>query len=182
MVEQNIYDALEPKIHQRIAEAVADAVPVLDIACGDGRLIGFIASGSGCKTYGVDISVSHLTEAWEKAEARGISHLVLLAAGDAQELCFLDASFGSLIMLYSLHEIQHLPQALEKARRVLRLGGKLIVVDPTKGGKAETLWNESYYALAEIESMLTRAGFSELTSDFLYDDIVFISAEKVSIY
>ena len=64
MVEQNIYDALEPKIHQRIAEAVADAVPVLDIACGDGRLIGFIASGSGCKTYGVDISVSHLTEAW----------------------------------------------------------------------------------------------------------------------
>ena len=182
MGEQSVYDDLEPKIHQRIAEAVAGAAPVLDIACGDGRLIGFIASGPGCKTYGVDISVSHLVEAREKAEAQGISHLVLLGAGDAQALCFLDESFGSLIMLYSLHEIQRLPQALEEARRVLRPGGKFIVVDPVKGGKAETLWNENYYGLAEIESMLTRAGFSELTSDFLYDDIVFISAEKVSIY
>ena len=178
MGKQNVYDNLEPKIHKRIAEAVANAVPVLDIACGDGRLISFIASGSGCNTYGVDISVSHLTAAREKAETRGISHLVLLAAGDAQKLCFLDKSFGSLIMLYSLHEIQHLPQALEETRRVLRPGGKFIVVDPIKGGKAETLWNESYYGLEEIESMLTHAGFRELTSDFLYDDIVFVSAKK----
>ena len=182
MGEQSVYDDLEPKIHQRIAEAVADAVPVLDIACGDGRLTGFIASGSGSKTYGVDISVSHLAEAWEKAEARGISHLMRLAAGDARNLCFLDEAFGSLIMLYSLHEIRRLPQALDEARRVLRPGGKIIVVDPIKGGKAETLWNESYYSLAEIESMLTRAGFSDLTSDFLYDDIVFVSAKKVPIY
>jgi ubiquinone/menaquinone biosynthesis C-methylase UbiE len=182
MGKQSVYDDLEPKIHQRITEAVADAVPVLDIACGDGRLTGLIALGSGCKTYGVDISVSHLAEAWEKAEARGISHLALLAAGDARKLCFFDESFGSLIMLYSLHEIQHLPQALEEARRVLRPGGKFIVVDPIKGGKAETLWNESYYGLAEIESMLTRAGFSELTSGFLYDDIVFVSAKKIQFY
>lgn len=182
MGEQSVYDDLEPKIHQRIAEAVAGAAPVLDIACGDGRLIGFIASGSGCKTYGVDISVSHLVEAREKAEARGISHLVLLGAGDAQTLCFFDESFGSLIMLYSLHEIRRLPPALEEARRVLMPGGKFIVVDPIKGGKAETLWNESYYGLAEIEFMLTRAGFSELTSDFLYDDIVFVSAKKVPVY
>ena len=63
MGKQSVYDDLEPKIHQRIADAVADAVPVLDIACGDGRLAGLIASGLGCKTYGVDISVSHLAEA-----------------------------------------------------------------------------------------------------------------------
>ena len=178
MAEQNVYDDLEPRIHKRIAEAVADAAPILDIACGDGRLIGFIASGSDCSTYGVDISISHLTAARRKAETRGILHLVLLAAGDAQKLCFLDKSFGSLIMLYSLHEFQHPTQALEEARRVLRPGGKFIVVDPIKGGKAETLWNESYYGLEEIESMLTYAGFSELASDFLYDDIVFVSAQK----
>jgi len=113
MAEQNVYDDLEPRIHKRIAEAVADAAPILDIACGDGRLIGFIASGSDCSTYGVDISISHLTAARRKAETRGILHLVLLAAGDAQKLCFLDKSFGSLIMLYSLHEFQHPTQALK---------------------------------------------------------------------
>jgi len=48
MGEQNVYDDLEPKIHQKIAEAVADTVPVLDIACGYGRLIGFIAPGAIC--------------------------------------------------------------------------------------------------------------------------------------
>jgi len=180
MGKQNVYDNLEPTIHQRIAEAVADAVPVLDIACGDGRLIDFIVSGSGCTTYGVDISVSHLVAAREKANTRGISHRVLLAAGDAQKLCFLDRSFGSLVMLYSLHEIRHLPSALEEARRVLRPGGKFIAVDPVRGGIAETLWHERYYDLEEIESLLTYAGFSELTSDFLYDDIVFVSAKKVA--
>jgi len=51
-------------------------------------------------------------------------------------------------------------------------------VDPVKGGKAETLWRENYYGMEEIESMLTYAGFSELVSDFLYDDIVFVSAQK----
>lgn len=178
MAEQNVYDDLEPRIHKRIAEAVADAAPILDIACGDGRLIGFIASGSDCSTYGVDISISHLTAARRKAETRGILHLVLLAAGDAQKLCFLDKSFGSLIMLYSLHEFQHPTQALKESGRVLRPGGKLIVVDPVKGGKAETLWRENYYGMEEIESMLTYAGFSELVSDFLYDDIVFVSAQK----
>ena len=60
MEEQSVYDNLEPKIHHRIAEAVADAIPVLDIACGEGRLTGFIASAFGSKTYGVDISISHL--------------------------------------------------------------------------------------------------------------------------
>ena len=178
MAEQNVYDDLEPRIHKRIAEAVADAAPILDIACGDGRLIGFVASGSGCNTYGVDISVSHVTAAREKATTLGISHLVLLAAGNAQKLCFLDESFGSVIMLYALHEIQHPTQALKESGRVLRPGGKLIVVDPVKGGKAETLWRENYYGMEEIESMLTYAGFSELVSDFLYDDIVFVSAQK----
>ena len=178
MEEQSVYDNLEPKIHHRIAEAVADAIPVLDIACGEGRLTGFIASAFGSKTYGVDISISHLAEAWEKAGARGVSHLVMLAAADAHKLCFLDESFGALIIHYSLHEIQYLPQALEEARRVLKVGGKFIVVDPVKGGKAEALWNESYYDLNSIKSMLTRAGFSGLASEFLYDDIVFVSAEK----
>ncbi len=181
MEQQNVYDRLEPEIHKRIAHAVAEAVPVLDIACGDGRLIDSIASGSGHHTYGVDISLSNLISARGKAKAQGISNLVLLAAGDAQKLCFRDKSFGSLIMLYSLHEIQNWSQALEEARRVLRPGGKLIVVDPVEGGKAERLWNETFYSLEEIKSMLTCAGFRELISDFLYDDIVFLSAKKLPI-
>jgi len=45
MGEQSVYDNLEPKIHKRVAEAVPDAIPVLDIACGDGRLSSLIASG-----------------------------------------------------------------------------------------------------------------------------------------
>jgi len=180
MEEQRIYNNLEPKIHERIAEAVAGAAPVLDIACGDGRLSALIASKVGCKTCGIDISISHLAKAREKAKAQGISGLVLFAVGDAQKLCFLDESFGAAIMLYSLHEIQHPLHALKEALRVLKVGGKFIVVDPVKGGKAETLWNESYYDPAGIESMLTRAGFSAPASEFLYDDILFVSAEKVS--
>jgi len=178
MGNQNVYDRLEPLIYRRIADAVAAALPVLDIACGDGRLIEFIASGTGRHIYGIDISLSNLIMARKKMEVQGISNRVLLVAGDARQLCFRDKSFGSLIMLYSLHEIRYLSQALEEARRVLQCGGKLIVVDPVKGGEAERLWNEPFYSLEEIKSMVTYAGFREMTSDFLYDDIVFLSASN----
>jgi len=128
--KQTIYNNLEPKIHEKIFEEVADTAPVLDIACGEGRLSALIASKVGCKVYGVDISISHLAKAREKAEAQGISRLVLFAVGDAQKLCFLNESFSAAIILYSLHEIQHLPHALEEALRVLKVGRKFIVVDP----------------------------------------------------
>jgi len=45
MGKQNVYDDLEPKIHKRIAEAVADAVPVLDIACGEWQVDRFRCIG-----------------------------------------------------------------------------------------------------------------------------------------
>ena len=63
--------------------------------------------------------------------------------------------------------------------RVLGAGGKLVLVDFIKGGEAEKLWREIYYMPQEIGSMLREAGFGEVTTEFVHDDVVFVSSLKI---
>ena len=174
-----IYDSLERQVHQKIAETIGERTPILDVACGEGRLTNFLAAKTKNEIYGTDISISNLTKAREAAEAQGISHLVQYVEGDASKLHFLDESFTAVVILYSLHEIENPREALKEIRRVLKAGCRLIVVDFVKGGGAEELWGERYFDLQEIERMLQAAGFGEVATEFIYNDIVFVSSRKV---
>jgi SAM-dependent methyltransferase len=52
------------------------------------------------------------------------------AAADAQALPFVDGSFANLVMVDVLHHIERPRRFLVEARRVLRLGGRLILLEP----------------------------------------------------
>lgn len=174
------YDELETETCQRISDAVADADPILDVGCGEGRLVNFLAMILGREVWGIDNSSSKLVKAREVAKARGVSHLVRFMEGDASDLGFLaDESFAAVVSRYTLHELENPLSALKELRRLLGVGGKLIVVDFVKGGKAEKLWGESYYTPQEIESMLEKAGFGNVATEFVSDDVIFVSSLKV---
>ncbi len=180
MVEQVDYDQLEPETYQRIAEAIGEANPVLDIGCGEGKLANFLATTLGKEVRGIDISDFKLVKAREEARAQGVSHLVQFMEGDATHLnTIADQSFGAIVNVYTLHELEHPFKALEELRRVLGAGGKLVMVDFIKGGKAEKIWGERYYTPQEIESMLQEAGFSEVAMGFVRDDVIFGSWVKI---
>lgn len=180
MGEQVSYDELEPENYEKIAEAIGDANPILDIGCGEGKLANFMATTLGKRVHGIDISDSKLAKAQEAAEQHGISHLVQFVNANVSRLDFLDdKSFAAIVSVFTMHEIDDPHKALKELRRVLRAGGRLIVVDFTKGGKAEGLWAERYYTPQEIESMLQEAGFGEVAMEFVRNDVVFVSSLKV---
>lgn len=179
-MEEVSYGQLELESYQKIAEAIGDANPILDIGCGEGELANFLAARLGKALCGIDISGAKLGKAREAAEARGISQSVRFMEGDASHLDFLaDESFGAVVSVYTLHELDDPHKALKELWRVLEAKGKLVVVDFVKGGKAERLWGERYYTPQEMESMLHLAGFSRADIEYVHDDIVFVSSVKI---
>ncbi len=174
------YERLEPDVYEKVAQEFQHAAPILEIGCGDGRLVTFLALKLGKKIFGVDISDVRFERARREAKLENISHLVKYVKTDASHLdMFWDEFFGGVVSVYTLHEFNEPLAALREMRRVLKSGGKLVTVDFIRGGEAERLWGERYYKPAEIESMLEDAGFRGARTSFLYKDVVLVSASKV---
>jgi len=179
-VEKFSYDALESENYRKIAEAVGDANPILDVGCGEGELANFLGTTLGKHVQGIDVSSTKLVRAREAAKAKGVSHVVQFVEGDAKHLDFLaDGAFGAIVSVYTLHELDDPQEVLKELRRVLRARGKLVVVDFVKRGKAEELWRERYYTPQEIESMLQQAGIIKVNIEYVHEDVVFVSSVKI---
>lgn len=103
---------------------------VLDIGCGTGTWIAMIA---GCdlparRLIGLDYASAMCRMAQQKAEAVGDSRLQFVR-GDAEHLPFEDGSFDVLTCSNSFHHYPHQAAAIREMRRVLRPGGRLMLVD-----------------------------------------------------
>lgn len=152
----------------------------MDIGCGEGKLANFLGATLGREVRGIDISDTKLVKAREAAEAQSISQLVQFMEEDASHMDHItDKSFGAIVSVYTLHELDDPNKALKEVERVLGAGGKLVLVDFIKGGEAEKLWRERYYIPQEIGAMLREAGFVEVATEFVHDDVVFVSSLKI---
>ncbi len=178
---ETCYNELEPKIYRKIAETIQHVTPILDVGCGDGRLVNFLASKLGKKIFGVDVSGIDFEKARREAKLKNVSHLVKYVKADASHLdIFEDKFFGGVISVYALHEFKNSLVSLREIRRVLKTEGKVVIVDFVKGGDAERLWGERYYTPIEIKSMLKNTGFKEVKMSFLYNDVVLASASRTN--
>ena len=65
-------------------------------------------------------------------------------------------------MMWALHEMKRPRVVLAETRRLLRPGGKLLVVDFPKNSLAQRLWNEKFFRPDEVECLLEKAGFSDI--------------------
>ncbi|MCK4731791.1 MAG: class I SAM-dependent methyltransferase [Methanophagales archaeon] len=178
---ENIYDKLKSKIYEKIAQALRDsfAAPILDVGCGDGELVIFLAFELKKEVFGVDISDADFGSAGREAELKKVLHLVKFVRTDSKNLdLFEDNYFGAIVSVYALHELGGTLAVLKELKRVLKPGGKLIVVDFIRGGEAERRWGERYYTSEELKFMLEYSGFNEIEESFLYEDVIFIHAQK----
>lgn len=173
------YGKLEPNIYAKIVQAIQHATPILDVGCGDGRLVNFLALKLGKKIFGVDVSDAGFNRAMEEAKLKNISRVAKYIKNDGSHLdMFKDEFFGGVVSVYSLHEFENSLAVLMEIRRVLKNDGKTVIVDFIKGGEAEKLWGEKYYTPAEVKSMLEVAGFKKVKTSFLYKDVILVSALK----
>ena len=98
---------------------------VLEVAVGTG--LNFDAYPSDVRLTGIDLSDEMLEIA--RNRARDLGREVVLQQGDAQALPFDDAKFDTVACTFGLCAIPDIDRALDEMTRVLRPGGRLILVD-----------------------------------------------------
>ncbi len=111
---------------------VRDDSRVLDIAGGTGDLARAFARKVGPKGMVVhtDINEAMLRRGRERLLDEGLALPTLLC--DAEKLPFADASFDLVSVAFGLRNMTHKEQALAEMARVLRPGGRLLVLEFSK--------------------------------------------------
>ena len=99
----------------------------LDVGCGGGHA-SFALAPHVAKVIAYDLAEEMLRVVAGAARERGLENLEV-RQGSADFLPFADATFDLVCTRYSAHHWTNLPQALAEMARVLKPGGKCIVVD-----------------------------------------------------
>ena len=103
---------------------------ILDVATGTGRIAYAIArSHTNYKVVGIDINNDMLGEAIKKS--KGLPNLSYML-GDVELLNFENNSFDAVVTAFSLSVFNNLDNAISEMHRVLKPGGKLILLDMLK--------------------------------------------------
>ena len=108
---------------------------VLDVATGGGHTA-FALAPSAAEVVALDLTQPMLEVARKEAEARGLRN-IRYVAGDAQALPFADASFDVVACRHAPHHFPNVQQAINEWARVLKPGGKLILVDSASPEETE---------------------------------------------
>lgn len=94
---------------------------VLDVACGTGDMV-LELKKHGCTVTGIDLSEEMISIAKTKASATYI-------VGDAEHLPFPDATFDAVTCAFGVRNFVHLEQGLGEMLRVLKPGGKMVILE-----------------------------------------------------
>lgn len=100
---------------------------VLDVACGTGDLALVVAERCGARVVGVDFCRPMLEIAARKAaDAPG---KIPFVEGDALRLPFADRQFDAATIAFGLRNLSDVAGGLKELRRVLKTGGRLVVLE-----------------------------------------------------
>jgi demethylmenaquinone methyltransferase/2-methoxy-6-polyprenyl-1,4-benzoquinol methylase len=107
---------------------------ILDIATGtaDFAIETLRTAAPDAKVTGVDISEGMLDVGRRKLEAKGLSNRIQLELGDSENLPFADNEFDAVTASFGVRNFENLEKGLTEMRRVLRPGGKLVVLEFSK--------------------------------------------------
>ena len=115
-----------------VKEVLKDAPrQILDVACGTGDLAIAMAAASdkGALVTGVDISEGMLSRVGEKAAQSGVSFKVKTQVADGENLPFPEGAFDAVTCAFGIRNFEHRDKGLSEFLRVLRPGGKCVILE-----------------------------------------------------
>lgn len=122
--KRELVDSLAPPRHR------VRPFRVLDVAGGTGDVAFRIAARSDIAEIIVaDINPAMLDVGRDRALARGLEGRVAFEEANAEDLPFEDMTFDAVTIAFGIRNVPRIDRALEEAWRVLRPGGRLLVLE-----------------------------------------------------
>ena len=129
-------DAMSLGIHRLWKDAMMDWLAprdgqhLLDVAGGTGDIsFRFLKRAPGASATVLDMTRSMLEAGRKRAEAAQLGERLSWVCGDAMALPFPDASFDIYTISFGIRNVTRIEDALSEAFRVLRPGGRLMVLE-----------------------------------------------------
>jgi len=117
---------------------------ILDVATGTGDFaFEAIKILKPTQVTGVDISAGMLEVAKRKIKERKLDHVFSVRLGDSEMLPFEDNQFDAITVAYGVRNYENLEKGLADMRRVLKPGGKIVILEFSKpqGFPVKQLYN-----------------------------------------
>ncbi|MFQ6124864.1 MAG: class I SAM-dependent methyltransferase [Candidatus Heimdallarchaeota archaeon] len=168
----------DSEFYRIVLQKLGHVSKVLDIGCGEGKLVTFLAMSTKKNVVGVDISEAGFKTAKKKATIAGIPHLIACMRCDAHQIgeCVGSERFEVVTMSYTLHHLKEPTIALREIRKIIAPKGRILIIDCILDGVNEP--GECHkFTLRGIQRMLKEAGYRFLTTEELEPDIALFEAE-----
>ena len=140
-----VYDLLAERSERSIRHAGIDKLApkpgesLLEIGIGTGHTLEEMANAVGASgiVHGVDLAEKMVQATAAHLEQNHLVDRVDLVCGDAQKLPYEANTMDGIIMIFTLElfGIEDIPSVLAECKRVLRHGGRIVVVGMSKEGK-----------------------------------------------
>jgi demethylmenaquinone methyltransferase/2-methoxy-6-polyprenyl-1,4-benzoquinol methylase len=110
--------------------ASAESMNILDVATGTGDMAIMLTKQlTGAHVTGVDISNGMLEIGRQKIARLQLEQQIVLQTGDSEALEFPDAHFDAITVAFGVRNFENLERGLREMLRVLKPGGRLIVLE-----------------------------------------------------
>jgi demethylmenaquinone methyltransferase / 2-methoxy-6-polyprenyl-1,4-benzoquinol methylase len=97
------------------------------------------------KITGIDISNKMLEIGRQKIDKQGLGGKITLLNGDSETINFPDNSFDAVTVAFGVRNFENLEKGLSEIRRVLKPGGKLVVLEFSKPTTKGFSWFYNIY-------------------------------------
>ncbi|MEQ8242777.1 bifunctional demethylmenaquinone methyltransferase/2-methoxy-6-polyprenyl-1,4-benzoquinol methylase UbiE [Fulvivirga sp.] len=108
---------------------------ILDIATGTGDFAIEALALKPEKIVGVDISEGMLSVGRKKMKKKGYDSVIEMQLGDSEKLLFDDNTFDAVIVAFGVRNFENLEKGLADMNRVIKEGGKAVILEFSKPTK-----------------------------------------------
>ena len=104
---------------------------ILDVACGTGDSTIAIAQAAapGSRITGIDISTGMMEPLMRKAAHEGVHDRIKLLVADALAMPFENDTFNRVTCAFGIRNFENKEKGLEEFRRVLKPGGRAVILE-----------------------------------------------------
>lgn len=160
------------KSWKSIAEALLRLMPpmtIADLGTGEGSFA-LLLSPTAKRVIAVDSSAKMIEVGREQAQRNGFAN-VEFRLGDMEELPIGESEVDVAFFSQSLHHALHPDRALAESARILKAGGRVVILDLARHRfeEAREIYADEWlgFSEAELEEMLAKAGFTKIETSIV---------------